>query len=178
MTMREATIATIRSLPTSEGRRAIEAVRAIQSERSSTYDGGILVANYSRTELEEFSHGYASDLWVAAEGSLVVAYCIVTDLRHLVDFAPAVASRVAPGHLYIAQLATAKPHGRRGLASRLIDSVRSTVGVALVTDVLIEPITNHASLSFFAKVGFRDVMDVESSFREFGRTVSRVLRCP
>jgi GNAT superfamily N-acetyltransferase len=169
---------TIRSLPEADRSRAIADVSAIQAECLGAYDDGFLIADYSPDEYAEFACAPGSEIWVATQGVGVLAYCVVTDPQHLFEFAPSAAQRIHADSRYVAQLATTKQYKRRGLASALIDTVRSAAGARLVTDVIVQPIVNHASLRFFVSQSFRPVMDVESTFRAFGRTVSRVLACP
>lgn len=83
---------------------------------------------------------------------------------------------ISPSLEYLYQIAVSRNLGRTGLGSTLLKYALSKVRHSILTDVLIEPVANKASLRFFKKNGFRDAGILTlKDYRNFGNLKSQVL---
>lgn len=68
---------------------------------------------------------------------------------------------------YIDQIAVLTPFARQGVGKALVDAAKAISTDGLLTDILLEPITNQASIAFFTRQGFAPmgVMHIDPSAR-------------
>ena len=77
---------------------------------------------------------------------------------------------------YLYQIGVSKNQTRSGIGSKLLEKAKTSTDKNLLTDVLIDPVSNDASLSFFQSNGFKEAGLLElDKYRSFGKLKSKVL---
>lgn len=148
---------------------------------------GFLISNLSARELHELLCAAGTSLYVASTADEVEGFCLVTDIQEFLALGrggstgafhfPAPVSFRQADYLFQIGVSTAK--SRAGTGTALVREAQKRHTTGLITDILVDPIENSASLAFFAKQGFEKVGELRiGQYRDFGQLISAVLLWP
>ncbi len=150
---------------TNASQNTIEAVLALQ--KSLRYDAikgtsrGFLVGIYSSQFLLNLLKDGAK-IWVSLENDELLGYVITISSGHLFQLAGnggkinlSVPQIEVEAALYIYQIGVKSSMQGTNIGRRLIAAIMAEQSEpSIVADILVEPITNKGSISFFTKCGF------------------------
>ncbi len=170
----------------------LEEILAIQGpliakRNSKNLDQGFLISAFTEIELRNIIQS-GGHIHVAQMNQKTIAYILTCPIREFTDLITS--STQATGTLesnetirfgdyrYLYQIAVAKNHARKGVNTQLLAYAKTIEQMPLLTDVLISPLDNDASVQFFKKNGFNSIGYLFlSSYRDFGELKSEVLVC-
>jgi O-methyltransferase involved in polyketide biosynthesis/GNAT superfamily N-acetyltransferase len=149
------------------------------------YKTGFLVSSFQIQELINLIH--RGSLYYIEEKDKIIGYAIVTPLNdffklctnnksdHLINHSPLELIN-ASLFCYLYQIAVDKDSQYKGVGTSLIKYIKENAGKNILTDILIKPIKNKASLNFFAKNNFKQYGNLfVNNYRDFGKLISKVL---
>ncbi len=162
------------------------------------HPNGFLVGTLDAAEILGFlkTGGF---LYLATVDSEIAAYLLLTDIREFFGYFSTDHSTETSKHqesagfvplepnidifiemknnFFIYHVATSPKFSRLGLGSQLLKRIYSDFpGKGFTADILIKPVFNETSISFFKKNGFHDVGDINySGYKSFGDLTTRVL---
>ncbi|MEO5971387.1 MAG: GNAT family N-acetyltransferase [Bdellovibrionia bacterium] len=157
-----------------------------KSEYSDGVNSGFLISKFDLPELTKIVTEKKGVLFCALgiEGE-VLGYCLtsaITEFQDLYHGQSAVGrveltidSSLALKPRYLYQIAVRSDLRRSGVGIELLLAVKDKYPEGILTDILVSPINNEASLNFFRKQDFKMVGHLFlDSYRDFGQLVSEV----
>jgi hypothetical protein len=157
----------------------------VTSPNRAPGEKGFLISNFEEMELERLTENGAS-LFTASDVSGLAGYMLVTamgEFTRLFENSKSGVFRPYSSEFsfgtdckYLYQIAIKRGGNRKGVGTQLFNYALGVHSVSFITDILLEPICNLASLRFFEKNGFRRIGVLElSHYRDFGALKSQVL---
>jgi ribosomal protein S18 acetylase RimI-like enzyme len=122
-------------------------------------ESGFLVTSMTRPELDSLIESGAK-VFAATSGSALIAYLLLCPPKYVDGMAPHFSPLSGEGESafadldYLFQVVVDPAHRRAGIATRLVRAAQTAAKRGLLADVLLTPIRNEPSLSFFVQVGF------------------------
>lgn len=159
----------------------------IATRDSASRENGFLISAFSFEELQGLL-GSDGKLFVARIDGELVGYLLITSISEFSSLIGDGSDHASGGRLlgapefcfseykYLYQVAVSERTKGLGIGKRLLTEAKRNSSASLLTDVLIEPVPNDASLAFFWKNGFQNAGVLElGAYRTFGNLKSQVL---
>ncbi|MFA6434507.1 MAG: GNAT family N-acetyltransferase [Elusimicrobiales bacterium] len=148
---------------------------------------GFLISSFAPEELIRLVVENGK-LVTARQSRRLVGYVLVTPISEFSSLLENDNNHASGGHFipnkpvcfadfdYIYQIGVVRDASGMGVGGALLKRVMRETRKNLLTDILVSPISNKASLGFFIKNGFREAGLLElSEYRSFGKLKSKVL---
>lgn len=155
----------------------------VKTKDTANGNTGFLISLFKLHELLELVSKQEGLLICAYDSNKLIGYLLktsISEFENLVNnaqncrFAPN--SPISYENLdYLYQIASHPAYRKNGISRLLFSSLLQNTNKNILTDVLIDPVRNTASLNFFYKLGFKKHgLICLSSYRDFGALVSEV----
>lgn len=158
----------------------------IVKRNAKNQEAGFLISELARDEVEEAVKNGGKIFLATCRGELV-GYALTAPIHEFSSlyqkgssgsFSQSLELEIDFNSLvYLYQIAIAPLYAGRGVGTSIINQVKSDSGTkGVLTDVLVEPLNNEASIRFFLKNQFRTIGILTlQNYRDFGQLKSEVL---